>query len=121
MTEILSVFAGLGKTTAAKKYAEVCDLQSSSHRYLGGVNQDYEKIKMNSSLPDNPDWPINYLRAIRGGQWGNMLLFLCLLIQMFVTFCKAMILILRLFYRRKQIHSEKDLGNYMLAEVIIKL
>lgn len=30
--KVISVFAGLGKTTVGKKYPNVCDLQSSPYR-----------------------------------------------------------------------------------------
>ena len=37
--KVISVFAGLGKTTVAKKYPNVCDLRSSIYRC------DYSNIK----------------------------------------------------------------------------
>jgi hypothetical protein len=64
---IVSVFAGLGKSTVGNKYTNVCDLQSSPYRciYDNYPSEDYEKLKYDSSRTPNPDWPDNYLQAIR--------------------------------------------------------
>ncbi len=64
--KVISVFAGLGKTTVGKKYSSVCDLQSSPFRcdYSNIKKEDFEKMKCSSSRISNPDWPDNYLRAI---------------------------------------------------------
>ncbi len=63
--KVISVFAGLGKSTVGTKYKNVCDLQSSVYRYINIQNLDYEKVKCNSSCIPNPDWPKNYLLAIQ--------------------------------------------------------
>lgn len=39
--KVISVFAGLGKTTVGRKYSNVCDLQSSPYRC------DYSSIDKN--------------------------------------------------------------------------
>ena len=46
--KVISVFAGLGKTTVGKKYSNVCDLQSSPYRfdYTDICIKDYEKRSM---------------------------------------------------------------------------
>lgn len=65
--KVISVFAGLGKTTVGNKYSNVCDLQSSPYRcdYSNISEKDYEKMKYVKSRISNPDWPINYLKAIK--------------------------------------------------------
>lgn len=65
--KVLSVFAGLGKTTVGNKYANVCDLTSSKYRYdYSNINQeDYEKLKYDKSMVVNPNWPNNYLDALK--------------------------------------------------------
>lgn len=65
--KVISVFAGLGKTTVGKKYSNVCDLQSSPYRcdYSNVDACDYEKLKYDSSRTPNPKWPNNYLKAIK--------------------------------------------------------
>lgn len=64
--KVISVFAGLGKTTVGEKYLYVCDLQSSPFRcdYSNIKKEDYEKMKYNSARIPNPEWPNNYLKAI---------------------------------------------------------
>lgn len=64
--KVISVFAGLGKTTVGNKYPNVCDLQSSPYRcdYSNIKKEDYEKMKYDNSRIINPDWPNNYLKAI---------------------------------------------------------
>lgn len=65
-SKLISVFAGLGKTTVGQKYSNVCDLQSSPYRcdYSSIRKEDYEKMKYNPSRTQNPEWPDNYLKAI---------------------------------------------------------
>lgn len=68
--KIISVFAGLGKTTVGNKYKNVCDLQSSPYRFdYSKVEKDeYEKQKTNKLRIINKEWPINYLNAILEAQ-----------------------------------------------------
>ena len=68
--KVISVFAGLGKTTVSKKYSNVCDLQSSPYRcdYSKVSKADYEKMKCSSSRIPNPEWPNNYLNAVLKAQ-----------------------------------------------------
>ena len=65
--KVISVFAGLGKTTVGNKYSNVCDLTSSKYRYdYSNINQeDYEKMKYDKGMVVNPCWPDNYLEALR--------------------------------------------------------
>lgn len=65
--KVISVFAGLGKTTVAKKYSNVCDLRSSAYRcdYSNIKEEDYEKMKCIKTRIPNPNWPNNYVDAIR--------------------------------------------------------
>ncbi len=64
--KVISVFAGLGKTTVGKKYSNVCDLMSSPYRcdYSNISTCDYEKMKYDSTRTPNKEWPNNYLKAI---------------------------------------------------------
>lgn len=64
---VVSVFAGLGKTTVARKYPNVCDLRSSSYRcdYSNIKEEDYEKMKCVKTRIPNPKWPSNYIEAIK--------------------------------------------------------
>lgn len=66
-TKVISVFAGLGKTYVGKKYENVCDLQSSPYRYdYSDVNSnDYERLKYTEEKNVNPEWPNNYVKAIK--------------------------------------------------------
>lgn len=65
--KVISVFAGLGKTTVGEKYPNVCDLQSSPYRYDYSYidKKDYEKMKFNNSRIKCTNWPNNYLCALK--------------------------------------------------------
>ena len=64
--KVMSVFAGLGKTTVGNKYPNICDLQSSPYRcdYSNIKSEDYEKMKYDLNRVANSEWPNNYLNAI---------------------------------------------------------
>ena len=64
---IISGFAGIGKTTAALKYDNVIDLESSQFFFElpeNLTNKDYEKLKGDSSRPINPNGLSDYIDAI---------------------------------------------------------
>lgn len=64
---IISGFAGIGKTTAALKYDNVIDLESSKFFFNlpnNLTNKDYEKLKGDSSRPINPNGLSDYIDAI---------------------------------------------------------
>lgn len=60
---IVSAFAGVGKTTLAKKYEkEVIDLESGNFKWID--NKGTESAK-GTTRQQNPKYPINYLEAIK--------------------------------------------------------
>ena len=64
---IISGFGGVGKTTLARKYANVIDLESSLYKYIYDQDiclSDMEKIKGISKRKLNPNYPLNYIEAI---------------------------------------------------------
>ena len=63
---IISGFGGVGKTTLAKKYKNVIDLESSPFKYdyLNVKKIDYEKLKGKKNRTLNKNWPQNYIKAI---------------------------------------------------------
>lgn len=64
---IISGFAGIGKTTAALKYDNVIDLESSQFFFKLPDNltkKDYEKLKGDSLRPINPNGLSDYIDAI---------------------------------------------------------
>lgn len=64
---IISGFAGIGKTTAALKYDNVIDLESSQFFFEipnNLSNKDYEKLKGDSSRPINLNGLSDYVDAI---------------------------------------------------------
>ena len=61
---IVSAFAGVGKTTLAKKYMkDVIDLESGNFKWIGNGNT--EATKGDNKRTQNPRYPINYLEAIK--------------------------------------------------------
>ena len=66
---IIAGFAGIGKTTLAKKYKNVVDIESSNYRWdnTGFENIDTENLK-GIKRPDNPNWPNNYIQKIKDQQ-----------------------------------------------------
>lgn len=62
---IIAGFSGIGKTTLAKKYKNVIDLDASEYAYDEAdiLNIDIEKRKGEHRKP-NPNWPDNYIEAI---------------------------------------------------------
>lgn len=64
---IISGFAGIGKTTAALKYDNVIDLESSKFFFNlpdNLTNQDYERLKGDNSRPVNFNGLSDYIDAI---------------------------------------------------------
>lgn len=64
---IVSGFAGIGKTTAALKYDNVIDLESSQFFFQlpeNLTNEDYEKLKGDTSRQPNPNGLSDYIDAI---------------------------------------------------------
>ena len=61
---IVSAFAGVGKTTLAKKYMkDVIDLESGNFKWI--ENGNTEATKGDNKRTQNPRYPINYLEAIK--------------------------------------------------------
>lgn len=61
---IVSAFAGVGKTTLAKKYnKDVIDLESGNFKWI--ENGNTEATKGDNTRTQNPKYPINYLEAIK--------------------------------------------------------
>lgn len=68
--KVISAFAGLGKTTLAQKYENICDLQTSQYRYhCQNINlenkEEYEKLKGGFNKEINPNWPNNYIAELK--------------------------------------------------------
>ena len=59
-------YTAIGKTTLAKKYLNVCDLESSPYRWVipNFNNIDKEKLKGTKKIPNN-NWPHNYIDSIK--------------------------------------------------------
>lgn len=67
---VIAGFAGIGKTTLAKKYKNVIDVESSSYKYdysnMGTF--DVEKMKGKNGRIINSEFPLNYINAIKKAQ-----------------------------------------------------
>ena len=78
---VIAGFAGVGKTTLAKKYRNVIDIESSSYKYDYSMynNIDYEKLKGNKDRIKNTNFPQNYIDAINQAKqkYDIILIWLC--------------------------------------------
>lgn len=63
---IIAGFAGIGKTTLAKKYKNVIDLESSIYKW---DNTGFEDVPVEQRKgiirKENPNWPNNYIEEIK--------------------------------------------------------
>jgi len=65
---IISAHPGVGKTMLAQKYRNVLDLESSNYAWI--YSEDSKKLseEQRKAIDDrepNPEWPQNYIKAIR--------------------------------------------------------
>ncbi|MBQ8522829.1 MAG: ATP-binding protein [Clostridia bacterium] len=78
---VIAGFAGIGKTTLAKKYSNVIDIESSPYKYDYSMydNIDYEKFKGNKDRIKNTNFPQNYIDAINQAKqkYDIVLIWLC--------------------------------------------
>ena len=64
---IISGFPGIGKTTLAKKYVNVIDMESSDYSHILTDEErkiPREELKGAKKSKKNPRWPINYIEEI---------------------------------------------------------
>lgn len=64
---VIAGFAGIGKTTLAKKYKNVIDIESSPYKwdYSKVDNSNLEKLKGMENRKRNSNFPKNYIEAIQ--------------------------------------------------------
>jgi len=64
---VIAGYAGIGKTTLAKKYINVIDLESSNFKYIYDKEeiQTPEKMKGLLNRKQNQKWPNNYYSKIK--------------------------------------------------------
>ncbi|MDK2899133.1 MAG: hypothetical protein PWQ10_320 [Patescibacteria group bacterium] len=66
---IIAGFAGIGKTTLAKKYKNVIDIESSYYKWDNtGLEYTNTENRKGIVLPENPNWPNNYINKIKEAQ-----------------------------------------------------
>ena len=78
---VIAGFAGVGKTTLAKKYSNVIDIESSPYKYDYSTydNIDYEGFKGKKDRIKNINFPQNYINAINQAKqkYDIVLIWLC--------------------------------------------
>lgn len=63
---IIAGFAGVGKTTLAKKYRNVIDLESSMYKWDNSGLEDIPvEARKGTVRKENKDWPLNYINEIK--------------------------------------------------------
>lgn len=63
---IIAGFAGIGKTTLAKKYKNVIDLESSIYKWDNTGLEDIPVEQRKGTIrKENPNWPNNYIEEIK--------------------------------------------------------
>ena len=64
---VIAGFAGVGKTTLARKYKNVIDIESSIYKwdYSNVDKTDLEKLKGTKNRIKNKEFPENYIKAIK--------------------------------------------------------
>lgn len=63
---IIAGFAGIGKTTLAKKYKNVIDLESSIYKWDNtGLEDVPVEARKGTKRKENPNWPNNYIEEIK--------------------------------------------------------
>ena len=67
---VIAGFAGIWKTTLAKKYSNVMDVESTPYKYDYSDLEKYdtEKVKWKEWRTLNKDFPMNYIEAIKKAQ-----------------------------------------------------
>lgn len=67
---VIAGFAGIGKTALSKKYKNVIDVEGSPYKYdYSNYSPDeYEILKGDKTRKRNPNFPKNYIGAIKAAQ-----------------------------------------------------
>lgn len=78
---IIGGYKAIGKTTLAKEYSNVIDLESSGYEYI--IDDELKKLSVEErkgieSRKKNPDYPLNYYnKIIEESNKGKIVLFAC--------------------------------------------
>jgi len=63
---VIAGFAGIGKTTLAKKYINVCDLDSTAYNWHNTEHENFNDEQLKGLIrKPNPLWPQNYIDEIK--------------------------------------------------------
>ena len=67
---VIAGFAGIGKTSLAKKYKNVFDLESTAYKYDNTGSECFNEEQLKGRKRGlNPLWPQNYINEIKAGMW----------------------------------------------------
>lgn len=63
---VIAGFAGIGKTTLAKKYKNVIDIESSLYKWDNSGLEDVPvEARKGMKRNENKEWPLNYINEIK--------------------------------------------------------
>ena len=63
---VIAGFAGIGKTTLAKKYKNVVDIESSLYKWDNSGLEDVPvEARKGMKRNENKEWPLNYINEIK--------------------------------------------------------
>ena len=81
MIKIISGFAGIGKSTLAKVACNIVDLESSEYKWKYTIDTSEMTVEERKGITErvqDPEWPMNYIQAIKEESENYDYILLCM-------------------------------------------